>query len=249
MGAVLNFLRLAGLDLTPAPAQPDPRHELKRCREATVEARRRHAEELVVVERLSSLKAAASQAECEAKAAEVAYSESISSWARSGDGPVGDGELARRAESARLRADRAQLAAKGAESALTAEDWDDLASRTVSVRTTPAELEARRALRRAEEAERHARWPVLEAEIEPALARFELLMEEARELDASLQSFDAACGYNFEGRGSTNGFRERYVSARKLARPPHSNELAQLRWPWLRFDNRLKQDPESKFDV
>ncbi|HEY0339307.1 MAG TPA: hypothetical protein VGC34_00755 [Steroidobacteraceae bacterium] len=248
--AVLNFLRIAGLDLTPlqgVPTPSDPRDELKRARRVTIEARRRHEEELAILHRLQSLGPAADAAEREAVEAEAAYASSIASWARgSADGSVGDGELARRAEAARSRATRARLAAKGADDALTArQDWD-FEGRATGPRTTPNERDARSSLRTAESNEKHARQPVIAATIEPLLAEFEALMARARELDSDLQGFDAFATYN-TGLGFGR-FIERYSAARLFrVAPTNQEERARLRLPWMRFDNRLKADPDAEF--
>lgn len=250
MGAMLDFLRLAGLDLTPAPPAAGPRDELKRCRQATIEARSCHERELAIVARLRSLELAAAEAEREAEAAELAYEGSIGEWARGdSDGTVGNGELARRAETARARANRAQLAASGADKALTARDWDTFGN-PAGARTTPEELAARVALRNAESAERLARGPILAATIEPVLDEFETLMARARELDADLQEFEAFATYGNGRFGGSASILERYRGARRLdAISTNQVVRSRLRISWARFDNRLKQDPESKFDV
>lgn len=247
--AMLNVLRLAGLDLAPVlPRPPDPRGELKRRRQATVEARERHERELEVVARLQSLGPIADQLEAEAQAAEAVAGGSVASWARGESGEaVGDGELFRKAEIARSRAIRARIAANGAADTLVAQVWDTNSNRMVDERSTPAEVEARRALRAAESDEQLARGPILAATIEPALAEFEALMERVRELDSELQGLECFGTYGSGGAGLLS-ILNRYRSARRLdAIPTHQETRARLRLPWLRFDNKLKQDPDAQF--
>ena len=247
MSVVKDFLRMAGIDLTPAPLPPDPRDELKRLRLETAAARRRHEAEIEVVRRLQSLGSIADQLEQEAQAAEVAAGAAVGEWARGETESVGNSELFGRAEAARSRAVRARIAATGAEKQLTARDWDSQGAPNGPY-TTPEELEARHALRNAESAEQQGRRPIIESLIEPTLAEFEALMLQVRELDKELQAFDCYAGYN-TGH-SFGGFRARYSAARRLgATPANNDERSRLRLPWMRFDSKLKSDPDSKFDV
>lgn len=251
MSVVKDFLRMAGIDLTSPPAPPDPRDELKRLRQATIEARKRHEEELAVVSRLETLIPTAAAAEREAVDAEAAYQASILSWARgASDSPaVGDGELARQAEGARARATRARLAAKGAEGALVAKNWDASNSNFTALRSTSAEVDAREMLRAAESAEQFGRGPILDAQIEPALSEFCELMNRVRELDERLQAFEAFARYG-ANTGRFKGFLSRYAAARQFAAPPRTaEERTNVRMPWTRFDNALKRDPDAQFDV
>ena len=248
MGVVTEFLRRAGIDLTPPSAPPDPRDELKRCRLATAAARQRHETESQVVRRLQSLETVADELEREAQAAEVAAGATVGQWARGETDSVGDGELFRRAEVARSHAIRARIAATGGTKQLTARDWDSTGS-PGGPYTTPEELSARHALRQAEDAEQHARAPILEAQIEPALSEFCELMSRVREFDQELQAFEAFARYGANS-GRFKAFFARYSAARQFATPLRTvEERASARIPWSRFDNKLKQDPDAEFGV
>ena len=243
---------MAGIDLTSPPAPPDPRDELKRLRQATIEARKRHEAELEVVRRLQSLGPVADQFDKEAKEAEAAAGASVGKWARGGgetnESIIGNGELFRQAETSRSRAVRARIAAEGGKSQLTARDWDNTGSPNGPY-TTPEELDARNALRQAEDFEQHARAPILEAQIEPALSEFCELMSRVRELDEQLQSFEAFARFG-ANTGRFKGFLSRYSAARQFAAPPRTaEERTNVRMPWTRFDNALKRDPDAQFDV
>jgi hypothetical protein len=239
---------IAGTPVTSPAAPPDPREALRQAVKAVELAQARLDEERAITERLQGLQRAVLDAEDEADAAEKAYSDSITVWARratSGD-TVGDGELARRAEAARQRANRAKLAAEGAERALSGQRFDGNASRYVTEPVTQSELDARNELERVTSTAKHARWPILVAEIQPTLERAEALHAELKSLIPKLESFDAWCDYASESRGDTRPFRERYREVRSLPRYFESDR-ANMRWTWERFDNRLKQDPDAEF--
>lgn len=247
MGVVTDLLRRAGIDLTPPPAPPDPRDELRRCRQETAAARQRHERELQVVGRLQSLEAVADDLEREARAAEVAAGATVGEWARGQTDTVGNGELFGRAEIARSRAVRARIAATGATKQLTARDWDSTGSPSGPY-TTSEELEARNALRQAQDSEQDARAPILEAEIEPALSEFCELMSRVRELDEQLQSFEVFARYAGNA-AKFKRFLDRYAAARQFAPSLRmAEEKASGRIPWSRFDNALKVNPDAQFE-
>ncbi len=235
------------------PAPPDPRDELKRCRQATIEARRRHEEELVILGRLQSLgPAGGSRGNARPQFARRLTREALST------GPavalmaaLGDGELARRAEAARLRPDCARIAQGSLQRAPTMRSppgrTGTSQAQATGPRTTPDERDARSSLRTAESNEKHARQPVIAATIEPLLAEFEALMARARELDSDLQGFDAFSQYN-TGH-SFSDFRQRYSAARRFRDiPTNQEERERRRLPWTRFDNRLKANPDAEFE-
>ena len=248
MRAITNLFRtMAGIDLQSVAPPPDPRSELKRLRQETIRARQHHELELEKVRRYLSLGPIADQCDRELKEAEAAAGASVDQWAEGETESVGNDDLFKQVEIARSRGLRARIAADGALKQLTARDWDHTGSPTGGY-TSPAELEARHALRDCEDREQRARAPIIQAEVEPIRSELIELMERVRELDRQLQGFEAFARYGTNS-GKYSDFLAGYSAARQFATPLRTaEEKTSARIPFSRFDNALKVNPDAQFE-